>query len=64
MERKPIKSALKQTSLIILFAAIISEGVGILILFHTKTPHSTIVLLDSNTAACHFINTRTLLFCL
>jgi len=47
MKRKPVKSALKNTSLIILFAAIISEGVGILILHQTKTPHSNLVLLDS-----------------
>lgn len=47
MERKPVKSALRHTSIIILFAAIISEGVGILILFQTKTPHSNLVLLDS-----------------
>jgi len=47
MKRKPIKSALKHTSLIVLFAAIISEGVGILILYQTKTPHSNLVLLDS-----------------
>jgi len=47
MERKPVKSALRHTSLIIIFAAIISEGIGFLILFHTKTPHSNLVLLDS-----------------
>jgi hypothetical protein len=47
MKRKPIKSALKNTSLVILFASIISEGVGILILYQTKTPHSNLVLIDS-----------------
>ncbi len=44
---KPVKSALKYTSLIILSAAIIAEGVGMLILHQTKTPHSDLVLLDS-----------------
>jgi len=47
MKRKPIKSALHNTALIILFASIISEGVGILILYQTKTPHSGLILLDA-----------------
>jgi len=46
MKRKPIKIALKNTSLIILFVSIISEGVGVLILYQTNTQYSHIVLLD------------------
>ncbi len=44
---KLVKSALKYTFLIILSSAIIAEGVGMLILHQTKTPHSDLVLLDS-----------------
>ena len=47
MKRKTVKSAIKHTSLIVLFTAIISEGIGFLILYQTKTPHSNLVLLDS-----------------
>jgi len=47
MKIKPIKSALRNTALIVLFASIISEGVGILILYQTKTPHSNLILLDA-----------------
>lgn len=46
MKRQPIKSALKNTFLIIFFVSIISEGVGILILYQINTPHTHIVLLD------------------
>lgn len=46
MQRKSIKSALKNTFLIIFFVSIISEGVGILILYQTNTPYRQIVLLD------------------
>jgi len=46
MERKPVKSALKNTSLIIFFVSIISEGVGILILYQTDTSYSRVVFLN------------------
>jgi hypothetical protein len=46
MKPKHIKSASKNTLLIIFFVSIISEGVGLLILYQTNTPHGHIVLLD------------------
>lgn len=47
MKRKPIRKALRNTSLIILFVSIIAEGVGILILYQTNTPYRHIVLFDA-----------------
>lgn len=46
MKRKPIRSALENTFLIIFLVTIISEGVGVLILYQTNTTYRYIVLLD------------------
>jgi len=46
MNRKPIKSALMNTILIIFVVSIVSEGVGILILYQTNTHHRYTVLFD------------------
>jgi len=46
MKRISIKSELKNALLIMFFVSIISEGIGILILYQTNTPYQYLVLLD------------------
>lgn len=46
MKRKPIRSALENTFLIIFLVTLISEGVGVLILYQTNTTYRYVVLLD------------------
>ena len=46
MKRISIKSGLKNALLLMFFVSIISEGVGILILYQTNTPYHHLVLLD------------------
>jgi Mg2+/Co2+ transporter CorB len=47
MKRGSTTTALKYTILIVMFAAVISESIGLLILYHTQTPYSSLVLLDA-----------------
>jgi hypothetical protein len=47
MKPESPKSALRYTSLIVLFVAIFSELVGLLILHQTKSSHNFLVLFDS-----------------
>jgi hypothetical protein len=47
MKRPSIQSAWHYTFLIVLFAAAISEGIGLLILYQTGTPRTALVLIDS-----------------